>query len=75
MTFNDGFLYLSKWELIEVLCTVNSHLFVFGQPKRFVRILKRVYNDKELKGLDRSLVMVGLRSTIDGEFYDYFLTK
>jgi hypothetical protein len=75
MTINGGFLYLTKWELLDALCTVNSYLFVFGKPKGFLRVLRRVYHDKELKGLERSLVITDLRASVDGQFYDYFLTN
>jgi hypothetical protein len=75
MSINGGFLYLTKWELLEVLCTVNSYLFVFGKPKGFLKVLKRIHKDKELNPLERSLVMADLRASVDGQFYDYFLTN
>jgi hypothetical protein len=75
MTINGGFLYLTKWELLEVLSTVNSHLFVFGKPKGFLKVIKRIYKDKELNPLERALVMSDLWTAADGQFYDYFLTN
>jgi hypothetical protein len=65
VSLNNGVLFLSKWELLEILSTVNSYLFVFGKPADFLRILKRIYEGKTLYGKDRVFTLADLREAVD----------
>jgi hypothetical protein len=65
VSINEGVLSLSKWELLDLLSTVNSYLFVFGKPADFSRVLKRVYDEKPLNKKDRAGVLCDLKSSVD----------
>lgn len=66
-----GVLFLSKWELLETLSTVNSYLFVFGNHADFSRILKRIYEGKNLVGKDRVFTLADLKSAVDEKITDF----
>jgi prephenate dehydratase len=70
---SKGVLSLSKWELLNILSTVNSHIFVYGQPKGFIRILKQIYDDRELDGKDRAFIMSDLRLAVDENLRDFLV--
>jgi hypothetical protein len=71
MSINEGVLSLSKWELLDLLSTVNSYLFVFGKPADFSRVLKRIYDEKPLNKNDRAKVLDDLKSAICEEIADF----
>jgi hypothetical protein len=67
----QGVLFLTKWELIEVLSTVNSYLFVFEKPADFSRILRQIYEGKTLVGEDRVFTLSDLKSAVDENLTDF----
>jgi hypothetical protein len=66
-----GVLFLSKWELIDILSTINSYLFVFGNHADFSRILRRINEDKSLSDKERDFVILDLKEVFDGSLTDF----
>jgi hypothetical protein len=72
MFIDDKTLFLSKWQLIDILLEVRSYQFLFGNPAGLSRTLKRIHDDKPILK-ERPNVIHDLKQVVPGDYDDYDL--